>query len=67
MLNDINFIKSLRARVLQVRGKHNLTQKQFAERSGLSEITINKFENGKNNLTNLTISKLLHCVKELEV
>lgn len=61
-MSEIDKIRDL---MLDYRGKHHLSQSQFARLVGVSEPTINAFENFKRKPTQDTLYKIkAYCTRE---
>lgn len=53
---------TLQERMVDYRAAHNLTQSQFADRVGVTTMTINQVENNRQNPSKLTIAKIERVV-----
>lgn len=53
-------------KILKYRGKHDLTQVEFAEKCGVTVQTICNIENGIQNPSKLTKQKILIIIEEEE-
>lgn len=56
---------SISEEMLRFRAKNNLTQKELAERAGLSEKTINRTESGAST-SKVTVMKIRMAIEEQE-
>lgn len=54
----------IREEMLRYRAKKSISQKELARRAGLSEQTINSVENGLQNPTALTVTKIKLVIEE---
>jgi len=54
----------IREEMLRYRAKNSISQKEFARRAGLSEQTVNSVENGLQNPTALTVTKIKLVIEE---
>lgn len=56
--------KELIKRILAYRGKHNLSQIEFAEKCNITQPTLCNVENGKQKPSKLTMQKILNVIGE---
>lgn len=57
--------KSISEEIIRFRAKNNLTQKEFADRAGLSEKTIHRTECGAH-ASRITMAKIRMAIEEKE-
>lgn len=57
-------LKELAEKILNYRIEHNMSQKEFAKRSGITNQTINRIENEKQTPTKLTVGKILKFIEK---
>jgi len=53
----------IREQMITYRAKHNIGQREFARRCGLSTVTVNSVENGLQEPTERTIAKIMLVIE----
>jgi len=66
-LNTPDICAEIGKKLKSIRINANLTQRQLAEKSGISLMTISGFESGRSQVSLLTFIQLLRALEHLEV